>query len=207
MVFIVNRRSGTRKDHRSSAFVPGNVPLFLSRISWPISVNGGRSMQGEVAYSYCARNGCLRNIRNAATDGHSISGKLVTRAYTRYRHSSKRSVYTFRGSRFTLDRDSSAIVYIRALYIVGTSIIGPLMAVLLPRFETRVVLRTFFASNACTTCMDYFAFRAVTRVQAYRLNLPARVETRLRPWLFRPENVYFLSSLLAVPNITVLYSL
>lgn len=100
-----------------------------------------------------------------------------------------------------------AIVYIRALYIVGTSIIGPLMAVLLPRFETRVVLRTFFASNACTICMDYFAFRAVTRVQAYRLNLPARVETRFRPWLFRPENVYFLSSLLAVPNITVLYSL
>lgn len=78
MVFIVNR-SGTRKDHRSSAFVPGNVPRS-SRISWPISVNGARSMQGEVAYSYCARNGCLRNIRNAATDGHSISGKLVTRA-------------------------------------------------------------------------------------------------------------------------------
>lgn len=54
--------------------------------------------------------------------------------------------------------------------------------------------------------MDYFAFRAVTRVQAYRLNLPAHshVETRFRPWLFRPENVYFLSSLVAVRNITVL---
>lgn len=54
-------------------------------------------------------------------------------------------------------------------------------------------------------CMDYFAFRAVTRVQAYRLNLPAHshVETRFRPWLFRPENVYFLSSLVAVRNIIV----
>lgn len=139
MVFIVNR-SGTRKDHRSSAFVPGNVPRS-SRISWPISVNGARSMQGEVAYSYCARNGCLRNIRNAATDGHSISGKLVTRAI----HATdipRRDRYIRSAARFTPTRR----------YCVYTCTIHrqnidnwPLMAVLLPRFETRAVLRTFFA--------------------------------------------------------------
>lgn len=49
------------------------------------------------------------------------------------------------------------------------------------------------AANACTTAW-IIAFRAVTRVQAYRLNLPARryAETRLRPQLFTASMYFYL---------------
>ena len=80
-------------------------------------------------------------ISETATDGHSISGKLVTRAL----HATdipRRDRYASRPGSPSTAQPRSRLRPI--VYTVHRNIDNwPLMAVLLPRFETRVVLRTF----------------------------------------------------------------